>query len=496
MPAAGCQWVGRGCLPQDASWWAGDACRRMPPIAVSCDNASVFTGKWKGVVKLLSGILNRQILVLVDGSHLLQTALGEVTKEDVVYTELDNSITGICAFYNMSSKRFGRLQELRDDEDPAQGVVRTFPGSHNVRWGQRRCREVTSILENAFEVALHAQEEAGFPEPDALSTGFWARVRGLQQVLLPYKALNDNLQVAGIHIIHVGGVVAAAAAQLQRVKTEELKLKGHVLSLCETRGEEGVLEWRNNFCDALMAAIKAKFEVDADVMERVEFLDRSIWCDRTCEGCPSCEAMVVKTAAVYSKVFGAEEEEVCLFTLQWQLVVRHMKRTFVLSAELGPWMDARLEGWPLAQKLISYALVVAPGSCGVERAFSKMNVGHKRNLLNVDRLVQQYMLNSFLADKTKEERLLLVDAAMNRWLADHHRRLTKWAEQKKKKSKDCTPPGGLLLSPPPLDRPRPPFRRGRGEVWEFVAEWVRWGPRRRTGGDRPRGGSGQRPRQP
>ena len=76
------------------------------------------------------------------------------------------------------------------------------------------------------------------------------------------------------------------------------------------------------------------------------------------------------------------------------------------------------------QHLLSYSLTLCPGSCVVERLFSKLNIPSKRNRCDLSTLEMQLLVNELTPKLSKEERDGMIAQVMVTWMSGKHRRST------------------------------------------------------------------------
>jgi hypothetical protein len=116
-------------------------------LALSSDDASVLTGHRSGLLSLLRDFRHtvitegpvQELFALVDGAHKLQSALGDAKDEE--FESVDTQIGEVRKFYNESTARFRQLRK--------RGATISFPKAHDIRWANRRRREVRCVLANS-----------------------------------------------------------------------------------------------------------------------------------------------------------------------------------------------------------------------------------------------------------------------------------------------------------------------------------------------------------
>jgi hypothetical protein len=136
----------RSLFPQLTAGAADFLSRKV--IGMSTDDGSPLTGFRSGFLAYLTDYVHkapahamRGVLLLIDGAHALQNALGDAVKTDDEYEEMDGHVSAVATWYNKSGKRSDALRD--------RGATTSFPSSHSIRWAERMRRCVSAMMKNA-----------------------------------------------------------------------------------------------------------------------------------------------------------------------------------------------------------------------------------------------------------------------------------------------------------------------------------------------------------
>lgn len=149
---------------------------------------------------------------------------------------------------------------------------------------------------------------------------------------------------------------------------------------------------------------------------------------------------------VYRSVFpGEAEDEIAEFRQQFAHVMHWMEGIEGSVHELLPWFRRDFSAWPRVQQLIQYSLTLCPGSCSIERVFSRMNLPVNRNLCAFELLESQVIINHLMVGMQNAQPYRLkgdfvervIAEVLDSWLSERPRRTTLAGGKKRKPVTDA-----------------------------------------------------------